>query len=270
MNDKQLGTANETAQAAARAVGQQMRLHLNRTKRINQNHKHDIKLELDVRSQNQIERALRRSFPSIAILGEEGVVGNENSSERWVVDPIDGTVNFTFGIPHACISIALQTRTTGRSKGHGEPYETLVGVVYDPFCDEMWTAVRGGPARLNGRKIQVSPRAKLSDAVVSVGISKYPGTIRKMIPILERLMLRARKVRIMGAAALGLVYVASGRFDVYLEPRIRLWDIAAGGLILERAGGEFFRTKVAGRHAYRLIASNGRMRRKLGPLDMFD
>ena len=198
------------------------------------------------------------------------MVGNENSSERWVVDPIDGTVNFTFGIPHACISIALQTRTTGPSKGHGEPYETLVGVVYDPFCDEMWTAVRGGPARLNGRKIQVSPRAKLSDAVVSVGISKYPGTIRKMIPILERLMLRARKVRIMGAAALGLVYVASGRFDVYLEPRIRLWDIAAGGLILERAGGEFFRTKVAGRHAYRLIASNGRMRRKLGPLDMFD
>jgi len=267
MNEKQLKKALDCSAAASRDVGTMLRSNLNRVKRVNQSYRHDIKLELDVRSQNQIERALERSFPGIAILGEEGVVGDQESAERWVVDPIDGTVNFAFGIPHACISIALQIRTgtESASKRVSRPdaYETVVGVVYDPFCDEMWTAMRGGAARMNGSIIRASSRVRLADSIVSIGVSKYPRTIKQMLPVFEHLMRRARKVRIMGAAALGLVYVASGRFDAYLEPRIRLWDIAAGGLILERAGGEFWRERVSGKHAYRVIANNGWLRKKL-------
>lgn len=267
MNEKQLMKALDCAAAASLGVGKMLRNNLNRVKRVNQSYRHDIKLELDVRSQNQIERALERSFPGIAILGEEGVVGDQESAERWVVDPIDGTVNFAFGIPHACISIALQirTRTESASKRVSGPdaYETVVGVVYDPFCDELWTAIRGGAARMNGSIIRASSRARLADSIVSIGVSKFPRTIKQMLPVFEYLMRRARKVRIMGAAALGLVYVASGRFDAYLEPRIRLWDIAAGGLILERAGGEFWRERMSGKHAYRVIANNGWLRKKL-------
>lgn len=269
MNEKQLKKARDCAVAAARKVGGMLRSNLNRSKRITHNHRHDIKLELDVRSQSQIERALEQSFPGIAVLGEEGIVGNENSPERWVVDPIDGTVNFTYGIPHACISIALQLRNSDSSPGTGigEAYETVVGVVYDPFCDEMWTATSKGRAYLNGSVIQTSDRARLPDSIVSIGISKFPRTIKLMLPHLDYLMRRARKVRIMGAAALGMVYVACGRFDAYIEPRIRLWDIAAGGLILERAGGEFWRQSVRGKHAYKVIANNGLLRKKLPKLN---
>jgi myo-inositol-1(or 4)-monophosphatase len=136
-------------------------------------------------------------------------------------------------------------------------------MVYDPFCDEMWTAIRGGPARLNGRRVQVSTRHRLGEAVVAVGFGKEPAVLRRMVPAASALAQHVRKVRIMGAAALGLAYVASGRFDAYLEDGLRLWDIAAGGLLIECAGGEFWRRPVAGEHAFEIRANNGRLRSKL-------
>src|SRR5215510_9402831 len=132
------------AVVAARAAGKMMRDNLRSTKKINEATQHDIKLELDVRCQKRIERELRRVFPEVSILGEEGVLGDPEAPWRWVVDPIDGTVNFTYGIPHACVSIALQAR--GVRRGARGEFETLVGVVYDPFTDELWTAIRGRPA----------------------------------------------------------------------------------------------------------------------------
>src|SRR5438876_1731912 len=105
----QLRTLN-CAVEAVHAAGKLMRANFNSVKKINEATQHDIKLELDVRCQKLIERTLRRSFPSMAVLGEEGTLGNIDSAFRWVVDPIDGTVNFTYGIPHACVSIALQQR----------------------------------------------------------------------------------------------------------------------------------------------------------------
>src|SRR5689334_536890 len=104
--------ALECAISAARSAGKLMRANFNSAKKVNEATQHDIKLELDVRCQTLIEKALRKPFPSIAILGEEGIVGGPNSEFRWVVDPIDGTVNFTYNIPHACVSIALQQRVT--------------------------------------------------------------------------------------------------------------------------------------------------------------
>jgi myo-inositol-1(or 4)-monophosphatase len=267
MTFKQSSRALSCAMGASREVGQLMRKNLQASKKINEELQHDIKLELDVRSQKLIEQRLRTEFPDISVLGEEGVSGDQKSATRWVVDPIDGTVNFTYGIPHACVSIALQSRTdksrtTRRGKQH-EEFETLAGLVYDPFCDEMWTAVRGQPARLNGKIIHASRRRKLAESIVSIGFSKHTETLEAMLPTLDYLIHRVRKVRIMGAAALSMVYVATGRFDAYVETGVRLWDIAAGGLILECAGGEFWREPAPGEHAYRIIANNGLLRRQL-------
>src|SRR5882672_11124928 len=141
------------ATAAARAAGKIMRDNFHLPKKIASATHHDIKLELDVRCQKRIEAILRDKFPEIAILGEEGVTGDQRAPFRWVVDPIDGTVNFTYGIPHACVSIALQAPTPrsrrreeadsvsgSSSNSHAHPddgFQTVVGVVYAPFCDEL-------------------------------------------------------------------------------------------------------------------------------------
>jgi myo-inositol-1(or 4)-monophosphatase len=262
--EKDLKRAETAAVGAARSVGTLMRRHLAESKRAHTVTQHDIKLELDVRSQKLIERTLRSAFPNVALLGEEGVAGNQDSDFRWVVDPIDGTVNFAYGIPHACVSIALQGRSTQKAtSAYPDGYQTLAGVVYDPFCDELWTAIAGAPARLNGRIIRVSRRDKVDESIVSIGFAKTRKTLQHTLPYFNQLVPRVRKIRIMGSAALALTYVATGRFDAYIERGISLWDIAAGGLILECAGGEFWCRPISYDHKYRMIASNGLLRRAL-------
>ncbi len=255
-----------SAVMAARQAGQLMRRNFHAPKKINEEIQHDIKLELDVRCQKLIERVLLRAHPQTAVLGEEGTVGDLGAAYRWVVDPIDGTVNYAYGIPHACVSIALQRRILTAAGGSVDPtgadFKTVVGVVYDPFCDELWTATATGPARLNGRKIAVSQRTRLREAIVTIGFAKYKWSLNATLPVFDQLIHRVRKMRIMGSAALALTYVASGRLDAYLEGGIRLWDIAAGGLILERAGGDFWHRALPGREfSYELIANNGPMRK---------
>jgi myo-inositol-1(or 4)-monophosphatase len=258
----QMNAALACAVRAAKAAGQVMRKNLLATKKVNEATQHDIKLELDVRCQGIIERELRKSFPRLPVLGEEGIAGNPNAELRWVVDPIDGTVNFTYGIPHAAVSIALQVRI-GASPSTAAWYSTLVGAVYDPFCNELWTAIRGGPARLNGKTIKASSRRTLDEAIVAVGFAKHAHTLDRMMPMLNQLIRRVRKIRIMGSAALATVYVATGRMDAYVEHGLRLWDIAAGGLILECAGGDFWHEPVEGEYTYRILLNNGHLRRQL-------
>lgn len=260
MNLAERKRALASAVRAARAAGKLIRTNLRAAKRVNLTSQFDIKLELDVRSQNLIERTLSADFPHIALLGEEGVSGDQNAAERWVVDPIDGTVNFAYGVPHACISIALQERNL---KSRQSEYATVVGVIYNPFCDELWTAIRGQPARLNGQTIRVSQRRRLDECIVTMGFSKSTASLKRTLPYFNQLVPRVRKVRMTGSAALDMAYVASGRFDAYIERGVRLWDIAAGGLLVECAGGEFWREPVDDAHAYRLVASNGLIRKKL-------
>jgi myo-inositol-1(or 4)-monophosphatase len=259
---------------AARAAGKLIRQNQNAVKKISLISQHDIKLEMDVSCQKLIERMLCARFPRISILGEEGSVGQPQADLRWVVDPIDGTVNFTYGIPHVCVSIALQERLAlnhSKSKGCigrilGDEYQTLIGVVFDPFSDELWTAVRDRPPRLNGQVIRTSKRRRLKETVVSVGFSKTAENLRLMLPYFNQLVHRVRKIRIMGSAALGLAYIACGRFDAYIEGGVRLWDVAAGALLVECAGGEFWHRPIPGEsYAYRMVASNGLLRAKLQP-----
>lgn len=258
-----------TSIQAARQAGALMRKNQLLTKRINSATQMDIKLELDVRCQKVIERALRARFPEVAILGEEGVSGDPGADYRWVIDPIDGTVNFTYGIPHACVSIALEQRVkragrVARSRTDASPaYETITGLVYDPFCDELFTAIRGQRAQLNGRPIAASSRRRLDESIVSIGFSKEPGAMQRMVPTFTSLIPQIRKIRIMGAAALAMVYVASGRMDAYLEYGLSWWDVAAGGLILECAGGRFWKRPLPKDHTFEILASNRHLQKPL-------
>ena len=239
----------DTALAAARAAGELLRTHFGKPLDVNEFAAHDIKLDLDVRAQTLITEILLGAFPDHAIFGEEGIAGNQESEWQWIVDPIDGTVNYFYAIPHFCISIALR---------RGD--EIQVGVIYDPMRDEMWAVERGRTATLNGSPIAVSQRTQLSDAVLSVGFSKTKTTIAAGLPLLEKYVQRARKCRLMGSAALDLAYVACGRLDAYIEQSVSLWDVAAGKLLVESAGGQFQMTpREDTPEKISVVASNGRI-----------
>jgi myo-inositol-1(or 4)-monophosphatase len=276
MNHVAINKALASVVDAAKAAGAVMRKNLTAEKKANEVTSHDIKLELDVRCQKLIEKKLHAAFPKIALLGEEGEAGDADAEYRWVVDPIDGTVNFAHGIPHASVSIALQRKVSSSEFGvssskrrahqletQNPKHETLLGVVYDPFQDEMWTAIRGQPARMNGRVIRVSKNAKLSQCIVSIGFAKNRSNLERALPYFIWLSRRVQKIRMLGSAALALTYVATGRIDAYIERGISLWDIAAGGLILECAGGKFWHQATHGPHKFRMIASNGLVHKKL-------
>jgi myo-inositol-1(or 4)-monophosphatase len=269
-----LKSALATAVKAARAAGKIMRANWHKPKRVNVSDAHDIKLELDVRCQQLIEKILRAAFPQIPLLGEEGISGDMNAEYRWVVDPIDGTVNYFYGLPHAAVSIALQKKVESRkSRAEGKKFatldprpstfDTLLGVIYDPFTGELWTVIRGGKTKLNGKIVRVSTRSEIGDAVIAMGFSKSKENLDKSIPHLNRLARSAKKIRILGSAALELAYVACGRLDLYVERRINLWDVAAGGLMVESSGGEFYAPPAPGKYRYAMVADNGLLRRKL-------
>jgi len=246
-----LNQALAAAVKAARAAGKIMHSNRHKPKRVNSAEAHDIKLELDVQCQAHIEKILAAVFPQVPVLGEEGNTGDTAAEYRWVIDPIDGTVNYFFGMPHAAVSIALQHRG-----------QSVVGVIFDPFTDEIWTTTKGQPTRLNGKIIRVSNRTRLQDCMVALGFSKTHDNFEKTLPHLIRIAARVKKIRILGSAALELAYVASGRLDAYLERTINLWDVAAGSLLVENAGGEFY-TRPAPGGKLRMCADNGLLRKKL-------
>jgi myo-inositol-1(or 4)-monophosphatase len=232
---------------AARAAGELLRQNFEQPLRVNSQEAHDIKLEIDVRTQDLITKLLLEKFPQHALYGEEGIVGDQSAEYQWIVDPLDGTVNYFYGIPHFCVSIALRCQR-----------EIVVGVIYDPMREEIWTGQRGAAPTLNGRAYRVSERTDLAEAVISVGLSKTGLTIQTALPLLQQMVHRVRKCRVMGSAALDMAYVACGRFDAYIEQGISLWDVAAGKILVETAGGTVdMRPRTDAKDKYSIIASNG-------------
>lgn len=244
-NDLDLALATE----AAHAAGKLLRQHFGRPPEVDEAMHHDIKLALDRESQDLITGILLEARPGDALYGEEGIAGNQGSSRHWIVDPIDGTVNFFYGIPHFCVSIAL--RVDG---------EVVLGVIHDPMIGETWTVVKGGEALLDGVPVKVSAREKLEESILFVGCGKDAEALKTGVERFHRASMRARKMRMMGSAALGLAYICTGRLDAYVESRISLWDIAAGQLLVEAAGGKVELTAVAG-HAdsWSIVATNGKI-----------
>ncbi len=218
------------AMRAARRAGEFLRAHFRTPLPVEEALAHDIKLRLDKETQQLIENELRRDYPNYAVLGEEGCRKAENHPE-WIIDPIDGTVNYFYGIPLFCVSIAL--RVQGR---------VVLGCVYDPMQDECFCALEDGPATCNGQVLRVSTRSHMRDAVVFVGHGTHDGSGAAGLKRFAHISAQVRKIRILGTAALTLCYIAAGRFDAYIENRINLWDFAAAALILERAGGCFIFT----------------------------
>jgi myo-inositol-1(or 4)-monophosphatase len=188
----------------------------------------DLVSEADLAAEAAIRAVLTERRPQDAILGEEGGATGPNGADealRWIVDPLDGTINFLFGIPQFAVSVACED-----SSG------TVVGVVLDPVRDERFAAMRSGEPTLNGHPIHGSQRDQLSTAMVATGFGYDPAIRARQGEVVARVLPRVRDIRRAGAAALDLTWCACGRHDAYYERGLHNWDIAAGSLIAERAG----------------------------------
>jgi myo-inositol-1(or 4)-monophosphatase len=181
----------------------------------------------DRESQRVVRDVIRRSFPGHAVIGEEGNDGDPDNPDAWYVDPLDGTTNYAHGLPFFCVSVAYRRAGT-----------TVAGAVVDPLRDEIFTAARRAGASRNGAPLRVSGTARLDRSlVVAQAQSVNAGEIRAYAALVERLMHVAGGVRSLGSPALTLCAIASGRLEAYCEYAMDAWDILAGQLILEEAGG---------------------------------
>jgi len=244
----------ETAIEAASEAGKLLRKSFGSALNVHQATHHDIKLEIDEQAQRLIAKVILADYPDHCILGEEGTTGNPNADARWVVDPLDGTVNYFYGIPHYAVSVAAQQRVAA------DTWETVAGVVLDPELDELFVSEKGKPAMLHGHPIHVSERTRLGEAILAIGFFKSVDTINRSLQDFAQMIHKVRKLRLMGAAALDVVYIACGRYDAYIEYGIKLWDVAAGQLILENAGGRVESQPSAdGAHAFNVRMWNGKL-----------
>jgi myo-inositol-1(or 4)-monophosphatase len=190
--------------------------------------RNDFVSDADMQAEQEIISILRRAYPQHGILAEES--GNTQGADddyQWIVDPLDGTTNFLHGFPHFAVSIAL------RYKGRLE-----IGVVYDPLRQEMFTAARGNGARLNDRRIRVRNVIQLDAALLGTGFPlRYPMHIPAYLAMFGGVLPRCAELRRAGSAALDLAYVAAGRLDGFWEIGLNAWDMAAGALLVQEAGG---------------------------------
>jgi myo-inositol-1(or 4)-monophosphatase len=185
----------------------------------------DLVSESDIAAERLIRSRLTAERPGDAIVGEEGSDVAGSSGRRWVVDPLDGTVNFLFGVPQWSVSVALE-----------DDEGALVGVVFDPMSDECWSAVRDGPPLLNGSEVAPSGREDLATALVATGFG-YDAEVRRVQgELVARLLPQVRDIRRFGSAALDLAWTAGGRYDAYFERGVKHWDVAAGTLLCSCAG----------------------------------
>ena len=190
----------------------------------------DFVTSADLSSEKAIIKILQKGYPKIEIMSEEtNSETNLNEHEKiWIIDPLDGTLNFLHGLPHFAISMAFMVNE-----------EIISGIIYDPIKDELFWAEKGIGAFLNGKRIRVSARSQLKDSLVSTGIpwKGMESSHKNYLKILENIMKSSSGIRRYGAAALDLAYVAAGRYDAFWEFNLKTWDIAAGALIVKEAGG---------------------------------
>jgi myo-inositol-1(or 4)-monophosphatase len=239
---------------AARAAGRLLRDELSGARRIAyKGSPTNLVTEMDQRAEALILERLRRAFPDDAILAEEQGAADGRSGRRWIVDPLDGTTNYAHGLPIFGVSIALEAAR-----------RLMLGVVYDPSRDELFVGERGAGATLNDTPIKVSATSAVGASLLVTG---FPYNIRETpdtnLPEYAAFSVRARAVRRLGSAVIDLAYVACGRFDGFWELRLGAWDVAAGSVLVEEAGGTV--TGIDGRpldlDAPTLVATNGLVQR---------
>ena len=207
--------------------------------------------EIDHKSEEVIFSIIRQDFPDHHILSEESGDLIQDSSYKWIIDPIDGTVNYANGIPICCVSIGVE-----------KDGKMILGAVYNPFMNEMYVAERGAGATLNNQRIKVSDQDALIKSCLVTG---FPYTYLDMpngpLQVFEKFIRKGIPVRRLGSAAIDLCWVAAGRFDGFYEHKLSAWDSAAGFIIVEEAGGKVTDLKGAYYNPYQpgLIASNGKI-----------
>lgn len=233
----------EVAVAAARDAGQLIRDHVDRVKHVSvKTSETDLVTEIDQRAEKIVREHLVGAFPDHAILGEEGVGPGTEAADRalmeareaerlWIVDPIDGTTNFVHSFPFFCVSIAMAERG-----------ELKLGVIFDPIMDEWFIAEKGKGVTLNGKRLSVSKEVRLAESLVASGFPRgEDGEPRDSHAVnaqaLFALLPCVRNIRTTGSAALNLAYVAAGRLSAFWEFNLSVWDVAAGVLMIEEAGG---------------------------------
>jgi len=213
----------------------------------------DIVTQVDRECEARIREVLLDAYPDHAVLGEE--LGQQGqATHRWIVDPLDGTVNYAHGFPFFCVSVALEI------EGSVE-----LGVVYDGWRDELFTAVAGRGAELNGRPIHVTHESEARRALLATGFAYLARTLHRNLEVFGKVLPQVQSIRRPGAAALDLCYVAAGRLDGFWEMGLNPWDVAAGALMVREAGGS-----VTGPDGgpyrlgdFTLVVSNGHLHGKL-------
>ncbi len=217
------------AQSAARAASEVLLKYFGRVEFRHKQASHNLVTTADLESEQLISQMIEAQFPSHAILREESAsTGGLDAEHLWIVDPLDATNNYAHGIPHFCISI-----------GYAHRGQRQVGVVYDPLRNEMFSAVRGGGAKLNDQPIRVTNPSDLTECIVATGFYYERGEVmeRTLDGLRDLFRQNIRGMRRMGAAGLDLSWVACGRMQAFFEYRLAPWDYAAGSLIVEEAGG---------------------------------
>jgi myo-inositol-1(or 4)-monophosphatase len=239
-----------TALSAARKAGEVLRAGLGTEHKIHYKGEVDLVTEVDAEAERLIREELLGTFPTYGMLAEErGKLAGEEDA-RWIVDPLDGTTNYAHGLPIFCVSIALE-----RSG------EVVLGVVHDPMGEETFVAQRGRGATLNGDPIRVSDTDELIRALIATGFPYDRAEMPEALELFGRFAAATRGMRRLGSTALDLCYLAAGRLDGYYERGIWPWDLAAGSVILEEAGGKLtnYRGDVLDLDGREIVASNGRL-----------
>jgi len=214
------------AMSAARAGAEIVKKHFGTATETRYKSKFDPVTAVDQAAEAAILDVLHSARPDDEVIAEESG-GSVHPGRHWIVDPLDGTVNFVHSIPHVSVSVALHDGEHG-----------LVGVVYDPLREEIFTATRGGGARLNGRVISASDTTELEKAIVATGFPyNHDEYADSLAVVLREVLVRVNGIRRYGSAALDLAWVAAGRFDAYWEFGLKPWDVAAGMIIVREAGG---------------------------------
>lgn len=220
----------DAAIAAAREAGAYIRSRVGRVENVRAKGVHDLVTEVDEAAERLIIERLGAAFPAYVTLAEESapdLVEATSASPRWIIDPIDGTTNFTHGLAPFCVSIALQ-----------DGPDLVLGVVYEVGADELFAAVRGRGLTLNGEPAGVSATADLEDSLITTGFPfRAFGYLDAYLGVMRRFMLGTRGIRRPGSAAADLAYVACGRFDAFFEAGLAPWDVAAGIVLVREGGG---------------------------------
>ena len=225
------------AESVALSAGKLVRRMWDEPRQIREKGFRDLVTDADFASQALITETIRAAFPHHGFLTEEDDSSlPEDGPVIWVIDPIDGTTNYSRQVPTYCISIAAAVEQEPDEKGAAQ-YRPVAGVIYDPMRDELFSAASGSPSMLNGRKIAVSQVGELNRAIVSMDWSRGLQRRESLLSALGSFAHQAHTIRATGSASLTLAWIAAGRFDIYLNFGIGAWDVAAAAVIIEQAGG---------------------------------